>query len=179
MPNMRPLATDSDVLVRVAFAHCIAPLAECGARFIGMLSPSRRQAPTTAIGRAENADQLASYDTKLAEFQLVIQEQITQLLLADTSAAVRRALVQYVAPLCIFFGRHQASDVLLSHMITFLNDRDWQLRAAFFDSSVALASCVGGRSVDDYILPLMLQALAGTFALTQKLVSRLSDMTYA
>lgn len=42
-----------------------------------------------------------------------------------------------ITRLCVFFGRQKANDVLLSHMITFLNDKnDWHLRGAFFDSIV-------------------------------------------
>jgi hypothetical protein len=51
--------------------------------------------------------------------------------------------------------------VLLSHMITYLNDRDWLLRYAFFESIVDVAACAGGRSLEEYILPLMIQALSG------------------
>lgn len=46
-------------------------------------------------------------------------------------------------------------------MITYLNDRDWLLRYAFFQSIVDVAVCVGGRSLDEYILPLMIQSLSG------------------
>jgi phosphoinositide-3-kinase regulatory subunit 4 len=53
------------------------------------------------------------------------------------------------------------NDVLLAHTITYLNDRDWLLRAAFFESVVDVAACAGGRSLEEYILPLMVQALSG------------------
>jgi phosphoinositide-3-kinase regulatory subunit 4 len=46
-------------------------------------------------------------------------------------------------------------------MITYLNDRDWLIRYAFFDAIVDVAACVGGRSLEEYILPLMIQALSG------------------
>jgi len=46
-------------------------------------------------------------------------------------------------------------------MITYLNDRDWLLRHAFFESIVDVAACAGGRSLEEYILPLMIQALSG------------------
>ena len=48
----------------------------------------------------------------------------------------------------MFFGRQKANDVLLSHMITFLNDKqDWHLRGTFFDSIVGVASYVGWQSL--------------------------------
>lgn len=46
-------------------------------------------------------------------------------------------------------------------MITYLNDREWLLRYAFFDAIVDVAACAGGRSLEEYILPLMIQALSG------------------
>lgn len=54
-------------------------------------------------------------------------------------------------------------------MITYLNDRDWLLRYAFFDSVVDVAACLGGRNLEEYIFPLMTQALSGeheNFSLT-------------
>jgi len=46
-------------------------------------------------------------------------------------------------------------------MITYLNDRDWLIRYAFFDAIVDVAAYTGGRSLEEYILPLMIQALSG------------------
>lgn len=90
----------------------------------------------------------------------MIQEQLLSLL-ADRSSIVKRAVLHNTSSLCIFFGRQKANDILLSHMITYLNDRDWLLRYAFFQSIVDVAVCVGGRSLDEYILPLMIQSLSG------------------
>jgi hypothetical protein len=101
-----------------------------------------------------------SYDAALADLQSVIQEQLVTLLV-DKSAVVKRAILNNTSSLCIFLGRQKANDVLLSHMLTYLNDRDWMLRYAFFQSIVDVAICVGGRSLDEYILPLMIQALSG------------------
>lgn len=79
----------------------------------------------------------------------------------DPSSVVKRAILHDISYLCIFLGRQKTNDVLLSHMITYLNDRDWLLRYAFFESIVDVAACAGGRSLDEYILPLMIQALSG------------------
>ena len=53
-------------------------------------------------------------------------------------------------------------------MITYLNDRDWLLRYAFFDSIVDVAACLGGRNLEEYIFPLMQQALSGTYPIFVK-----------
>jgi phosphoinositide-3-kinase regulatory subunit 4 len=103
-----------------------------------------------------------TYDTRLRDLQQEIQEQIVDLLV-DSSSVVKRAILQHTAGLCVFFGRQKTNDVLLSHMITYLNDREWLLREAFFGGIVSVAAHVGARSLEEYILPLMIQALSGSF----------------
>lgn len=63
--------------------------------------------------------------------------------------------------LCSFLGRQTTNDLLLSHMITYLNDRDWALRWAFFDGIVVVATNLVQKDVEEYILPLLIQALSG------------------
>lgn len=101
-----------------------------------------------------------SYDASMNDLQSNIQEQLSALLM-DPSSVVKRAVLHNISSLCIFLGRQKTNDVLLSHMITYLNDRDWLLRYAFFESIVDVAACAGGRSLEEYILPLMIQALSG------------------
>jgi len=104
-----------------------------------------------------------SYDANMQELQSHIQEHLSTLLI-DPSSTVKRAVLHDISSLCIFLGRQKTNDVLLSHMITYLNDRDWLLRYAFFESVVDVAACAGGRSLEEYILPLMVQALSGGFS---------------
>lgn len=101
-----------------------------------------------------------SYDASMQDLQNSIQEHLSALLM-DPSSIVKRAVLHDISSLCIFLGRQKTNDVLLSHMITYLNDRDWLLRYAFFESIVDVAACAGGRSLEEYILPLMIQALSG------------------
>ena len=70
-------------------------------------------------------------------------------LLSDPENIVKQTLLENgITQLCVFFGCQKANDVLLSHMITFLNDKqDWQLRGAFFDSIVGVAAYVGWHSL--------------------------------
>jgi phosphoinositide-3-kinase regulatory subunit 4 len=105
-----------------------------------------------------------SYDASMQELQNQIQDHLSALLM-DPSSIVKRAVLHDISSLCIFLGRQKTNDVLLSHMITYLNDRDWLLRYAFFESIVDVAACAGGRSLEEYILPLMVQALSGTSSL--------------
>ena len=45
---------------------------------------------------------------------------------ADPS--VRRAFLGSVSSLCVFFGSPNANYVVLSHLNTYLNDKDWKLK---------------------------------------------------
>lgn len=83
----------------------------------------------------------------------------TKALLEDRDILVRRSFLGSVSSLCVFFGSSKANDVVLSHLNTYLNDKDWMLRCAFFQTIVGVATFVGGPSLEEFILPLMVQAL--------------------
>ena len=97
----------------------------------------------------------------------MIQSKVVNLL-SDPENIVKQTLLEKgITRLCVFFGRQKANDVLLSHMITFLNDKqDWHLRAAFFDSIVGVASYVGWQSLA-MLKPLLQQVGIGTQGRTQ------------
>lgn len=71
-----------------------------------------------------------SYDANLREIQESIQEDAI-ILLTDSDPGVKKALLREIPRLCVFFGRQITNDVLLSHIITYLNDGDWSLRKDF------------------------------------------------
>lgn len=80
--------------------------------------------------------------------------------LTDAHNAVRLAVVGDLAKLCCFLGVVKSTDVLLSHMITFLNDKeDPRLRATFFDNVFPVVSYVG-RHAADMIEPLLERGLS-------------------
>ena len=89
----------------------------------------------------------------MSDLQNSIQEHLSALLM-DPSSVVKRAVLHNISSLCIFLGRQKTNDVLLSHMITYLNDRDWLLRYAFFDSIVDVAV---HRSIVPCFLRLIMQ----------------------
>ncbi|ORE14906.1 ARM repeat-containing protein [Rhizopus microsporus] len=158
LPSLRSFTTDPDALVRSTYASCIALLAETALRFLEMTQFLKTDNIYLSDLESEDLDFESSYDSHLQELQSVIQEQTT-LLLIDKSSSVKRALLTNITSLCVFFGRQKANDVLLSHMITYLNDKDWMLRSAFFESIKGVGTFVGARSLEEYILPLMIQAL--------------------
>ena len=54
--------------------------------------------------------------------------------------------------------RRLSNDFLLPTMITFLNDRDWQTRAAFFRDVACMAAHAGFAGMEAFLLPCVEQA---------------------
>ena len=89
-----------------------------------------------------------SYDVELQALHELIQSKVVALLTNSDNIVKRTLLERGLTRLCVFFGRQKANDVLLSHIITFLNDKnDWHLRAAFFDNIVGVAAYIGVHSI--------------------------------
>ncbi|XP_072035782.1 phosphoinositide 3-kinase regulatory subunit 4-like isoform X1 [Amphiura filiformis] len=158
LPNLSPTTQDEIVMVRVAYAENIAVLAETALRFLEMV---QLEQTTQADGGSQDlsVQYQASYDDELQNLHEMIQQKVVTLL-SDPENVVKQTLLENgITRLCVFFGRQKANDVLLSHMITFLNDKnDWHLRGAFFDSIVGVAAYVGWQS--SFILkPLIQQGL--------------------
>ncbi|KAF2238845.1 phosphoinositide 3-kinase regulatory subunit 4 [Viridothelium virens] len=151
-------------LVRATYAICLSSLAMTASRFLDMMQALRADGslPNTDP-ETENDDYSStlyqqSFDKSRAD--LVKQFEVhTKALLTDGDASVRRAFLSSVSPLCVFFGTTKANDVILSHLNTYLNDRDWMLKCAFFETIVGVATYVGSTNLEEFILPLMIQAL--------------------
>ncbi|KAG5639727.1 hypothetical protein H0H81_000007 [Sphagnurus paluster] len=162
IPNIKYLVHDPEVSVRCTYAQCIAQLADTAVRYLEMAQALKAHGAFKLSVDTREYDQghlEISYDASMQDLQNNIQEHLSALLM-DPSSVVKRAVLHNISSLCIFLGRQKTNDVLLSHMITYLNDRDWLLRYAFFESIVDVAACAGGRSLEEYILPLMVQALS-------------------
>ncbi|ORX34648.1 hypothetical protein BD324DRAFT_634336 [Kockovaella imperatae] len=153
LPQMRHLATDPDVFVRATCARGLVRIADAAVRMLEM-SQAAKSTRQEEVGVVE-----PDYDSMLHEIQSVVEEQATTLLV-DPTSAVKRSMLSDIAGLCLFFGRQKSSETVLSHIMTYLNDRDWLLRLAFFDGIVGVGAFIGIRAIEEYVLPLMLQALA-------------------
>ncbi|TPX43846.1 hypothetical protein SeMB42_g04554 [Synchytrium endobioticum] len=153
LPNLRRFTCDSEVFVRATYAQCIASLAETAKRFLDLSAPLRSADPDS-----DSSITAPPHDVLLHDLLLLLQDEIATLLV-DPDPAVKRALLSEMPRVCILFGKQKTNDVFLSHMITYLNDLEWHLRSAFFESVVGVGMFVGARSLEEYILPLMVQAL--------------------
>ncbi|KAG0258767.1 Serine/threonine-protein kinase [Actinomortierella ambigua] len=161
LPALRSFPSDPEVFVRATYAGCIAQLAQTALRYLELAQLLRNEgviAGNEVDGDADGSPYEATYDSALFDLQVAIEDQI-RMILIDHDSSVKRELLSDISSLCIFLGKQRVNDVLLSHMITYLNGRDWMLRSAFFESIVGVGAFVGGRSLEEYILPLTIQAL--------------------
>lgn len=169
-------------LVRSTYASCLATLAHTSARILDLLQALRADGsipsvdPEAEDGVATDLTYQHSFD--IAKLDLLEHfEAHTKALLTDSNPSVRRAFLGSVTSLCIFFGSSRANDVILSHLNTYLNDKDWMLKCAFFDTIVGVATFVGGQSFEEFILPLMIQALADSEEFViEKVISSFAKM---
>lgn len=84
---------------------------------------------------------------------------ITEALLTEPNVNVRATLVSNILPLCQYFGVDKTNDIILPHLITYLNDPSYQLRLAFLSSIIEIGNFIGVLSFEQYILPLLIQIL--------------------
>ncbi|GAB0138615.1 hypothetical protein EsDP_00006841 [Epichloe bromicola] len=151
-------------LVRATYASCIGSLASTAQRFLETASSLRADGsmpiadPEVEPGAEADANFESVFDNAGREL-FEILESHTKQLVEDPDVYVRRAFLASVPELCMFF-QEQSDDILLTHLNTYLNDRDWTLKCAFFDTIVGIAAFIGSTSLEEFMLPLMLQALA-------------------
>ncbi|WVN90927.1 uncharacterized protein L203_106172 [Cryptococcus depauperatus CBS 7841] len=157
LPQMKHLATDNDVFVRATYAKGLVNLANAAVNMLEMSQATNGNVSVPGIETSVGVE--ADYDNMLQEIQIVVEEQTTTLLV-DPASTVKRAILSSISDLCFFFGRQKSNETVLSHIMTYLNDKDWMLRFAFFDGIVGVGAFIGLRAVEEYVLPLMLQALA-------------------
>ncbi|WFD06169.1 non-specific serine/threonine protein kinase [Malassezia vespertilionis] len=143
LPNVRHLASDASVSVRTTYATCLAALMQSAAGFL-----DREQSV------AED-----DYDASMEHLQFFAQEQML-VLLTDVSSSVRRGLLVHMLPLATLLGAHRLHSTVIGHLLTYLNDPDWALRAELLPALEALAPLLGADATQRYIDPLFVQALS-------------------
>ncbi|KAK1598283.1 uncharacterized protein LY79DRAFT_666055 [Colletotrichum navitas] len=151
-------------LVRATYASCLGSLATTAARYLELAATLKADGTLTVADPElePGIEAEAAFDGIFDDAQRELYEMFelhTKALVEDPEVCVRRAFLTSVPDLCLFFGPAEANDILLTHLNTYLNDRDWMLKCAFFETIVSIASVVGSVSLEEFILPLMIQAL--------------------
>lgn len=169
--------------LRAIYASCLASLATTAATFLDLTQAfqSDISLPLTDLDAEDDAAAHAAYQVShdAAREELTKQfEAQTKIFLTDDDADVRRAFLGSVPSLCVFFGDTLASDLILTHLNTYLNDENWILKCSLLSSIVGVAVFIGGTSVVDFILPLMLQAITDPEeTVTEQALRSISSMT--
>ncbi|KAI5081544.1 hypothetical protein GOP47_0002147 [Adiantum capillus-veneris] len=173
LPLLSMLPDDPEESVRICYADNIHELAHTAQRFlesshymteIGVLYKSVQSVKGTTKKMAAPSfpNQNGSrYMLELSQLRETIARVIQELVMGQKQTPnIRRALLRHVGHLCDFFGTRQCNDVLLPILPAFLNDRDEQLRAVFFEQIVYVCLFVGQTSIESYLLPYIEQALS-------------------
>uniref|UniRef100_A0A0C9R475 non-specific serine/threonine protein kinase n=1 Tax=Fopius arisanus TaxID=64838 RepID=A0A0C9R475_9HYME len=169
LPGLSHITQDDAVIVRAAYAENIAHLAHIALRYLEnahLTNPGNKEGPKP------------NYDSELQTLHEMVQQSVS-MLLTDTSNLVKHTLMENgINKLCVFFGKQKANDVLLSHVITFLNDKkDEQLRGSFFECIVGVAVYVGWHS-SPILMPLLQQGLTDPEEfVTKKAINAMATLT--
>ncbi|TEA20803.1 Serine/threonine-protein kinase VPS15 [Colletotrichum sidae] len=161
------IANPKSPLVRATYASCLGNLSHTAARFLELASTLKADGTLTVADPEiePGVEAEAAFDGLFDDAQRELYEMFelhAKVLVEDPDVSVRRAFLTSVTDLCMFFGPAEANDILLAHLNTYLNDRDWMLKCAFFETIVGIASLVGSVSLEEFMLPLMIQALTDT-----------------
>lgn len=150
-------------IVRATYASCLGSLSTSALKFLELAvilkaeGTMRSEDPELEVGQGTEAlDDL--FDNARAELNLTFEAH-AKALVEDQDASVRRAFLSSVPELCMFFGNAQSNDILLTHLNTYLNDRDWMLKCAYFDTILGIAPFLGSTGLEEFSLPLMVQAV--------------------
>lgn len=147
--------------IRMVFACCLPYLASTAKRFYKLSKLLKNNVRTfhdpdidvnLSLGNSNSFD----FDYNELELQF---EQFTRKILTDSDSLVKISLMKNIIPLCSFFSKDKINDVILSHLITYLNDRTSQLKLVFIQTVLPISIFVGPTSVEQCILPLLIQTL--------------------
>uniref|UniRef100_A0A1X7TYI4 non-specific serine/threonine protein kinase n=2 Tax=Amphimedon queenslandica TaxID=400682 RepID=A0A1X7TYI4_AMPQE len=152
LPVILMVPKDIDVQVRVALAESVAELALSSHRFLELAQLQMNQEAAGDEPSGVQYQIYGTYDNELHQLHETFQSIVVHLL-SDNDSNVKRAFLTHSAgKLCTFFGAQKAKEVILSHMITFLNDKsNWELHIAFFEAIVDVVSQIGERSLDTFL----------------------------
>ncbi|KAL2019289.1 hypothetical protein VTK56DRAFT_9756 [Thermocarpiscus australiensis] len=156
--------TTPSPILRATYASCLGKLATTANRFHAMTATVRADGsaaladPEVEPGNGADAAFDGLFDDARRELAELFEAH-TKALIEDPDPFVRRAFLSSVSELCVFFGAAQANDIILTHLNTYLNDRDWMLKCAFLDTIVGISAFLGSIILEKCILPIMVQAI--------------------
>ncbi|KAK6819531.1 hypothetical protein PG987_016014 [Apiospora arundinis] len=164
LPSVGKERREPSALTRATYASCLGRLATTASRFLTMTNILKEEGsismadPEVEGGSDAETAFVTLFDNSRKELARLFETH-AKALVEDADASVRRAFLSSVPELCKFFGEAESNDIILTHLNTYLNDKDWMLKCAFFDTIVGIATYFGSTSLEEFNLPLMVQAL--------------------
>ncbi|KAK8119190.1 uncharacterized protein PG998_003816 [Apiospora kogelbergensis] len=164
LPSVGKERREPSALMRATYASCLGRLATTASRFLTMTNILKEEGsismadPEVEGGSDAESAFVTLFDNSRKELARLFETHAKSLV-EDVDASVRRAFLSSVPELCKFFGEAESNDIILTHLNTYLNDKDWMLKCAFFDTIVGIATYFGSTSLEEFNLPLMVQAL--------------------
>ena len=155
LPRLRKLLFKSvdHPYVRMVLANLIG-------NFANLISKFRELSSTAYFNSKKSENDEAIINTNRYATKLLQQmELIITSLLTDPNVWVKVSLLDNVLSLCKFLGKEKTNDIILSHLITYLNDRNPALRMALVETMSGIAILLGPITMEQYILPLLIQTL--------------------
>lgn len=143
--------------LRLTLAICLPYLASVSERF--SLNSRQYRNSTSSFPPEDGNDGAILEQDSLKARSLTDFKDLTEALLTDSDVSVRIGLVNEILPLCEYFGADKTNDLILPHLITYLNDPSYQLRLAFLSSIIKIGPFIGALAFEQYLLPLLFQTL--------------------
>ncbi|KRZ07380.1 Phosphoinositide 3-kinase regulatory subunit 4, partial [Trichinella zimbabwensis] len=143
-PSLFPTVNDNSVMVKIAIASSLGTLMATAKNFLMQADVTFKRDPHVEGLLRINEIEYQREAKKLFSFA---QDMIVTLL-CDPDYAVRKTLVRdSLRNLCGLLGQQKACDLLFSHIVTFLNEKqDWRLRCLFFQCCPIMITCIGSQS---------------------------------
>lgn len=133
--------------IKSTLAMCLPYLARISDYFFALCRELK--AESQSVGSLETAKNRSKADFK----------DLSEALLTEASVNVRISLIGHILPLCQYFGVDKTNDIILPHLITYLNDSNYQLRIAFLSAIIDIGNFIGALAFEQYLLPLLFQTL--------------------
>lgn len=143
-------------LLKCTLARCFPYLAHISVKFRSFVCSTHSEGGDAVTLEVDGTKGLFQSTNVRLEPDL---KDITEALLTDFNVNVRATLVNNILPLCQYFGVDKTNDIILPHLITYLNDPSYELRLAFLSSIIEIGNFIGVLSFEQYILPLLIQIL--------------------
>lgn len=158
LPRLKRLLqlSKQNTYVRIVLANCLGDLITVADRFqelTSFISSFKFQ-----DGQTNGMENLEVTNKQIKKLVQQVEELVVALL-TDSEPKVKMALLANILPLCKFFGREKTNDVVLSHLITYLNDKDSSLRIKLIQTISGIAVLLGPITLEQYILPLLVQTI--------------------